>query len=57
MSDSSLCHSNNVLLFYKYSSDLTEPNWKLNAVVSTLSTGPVGPSDMVGATNVEMLMK
>ncbi|KAL4218854.1 hypothetical protein ACF0H5_021442 [Mactra antiquata] len=35
----------------------TEPNWKLNAVVSTLSTGPVGPSDMVGATNVSMLMK
>lgn len=35
----------------------TEPNWKLNAVVSTLSTGPVGPSDMIGATNVDMLMK
>ncbi|XP_052789947.1 uncharacterized protein LOC128224213 isoform X2 [Mya arenaria] len=35
----------------------TEPNWKLNMVVSTLSTGPVGPSDMVGATNVSMLMK
>lgn len=37
--------------------DRSEPNWKLNAVVSTLSTGPVGPSDMVGATNVFVLMK
>ena len=45
------------LYIYIYAfSERSEPNWKLNAVVSTLSTGPVGPSDMIGGTNVDMLM-
>ncbi|XP_062593083.1 uncharacterized protein LOC134254572 [Saccostrea cucullata] len=35
----------------------TEPFPGLNAVVSTLSTGPVGPGDMIGGTNVSMLMR
>ncbi|KAH3797073.1 uncharacterized protein LOC127837128 [Dreissena polymorpha] len=35
----------------------TEPNYKLQAIVSTLSTGPVGPSDMVGGSNVDLIMK
>ncbi|XP_064616875.1 uncharacterized protein LOC135480876 [Liolophura sinensis] len=33
----------------------TQPG--LNAVVATLSTGPVGPSDMIGGTNVSLLMR
>lgn len=35
----------------------TEPYPGLNAVVSTLSTGPVGPGDMVGGTNRSLLMR
>ncbi|XP_056009973.1 uncharacterized protein LOC125678812 [Ostrea edulis] len=35
----------------------SEPYPGLNAVVSTLSTGPVGPGDMVGGTNVSLLMR
>ncbi|KAK7471362.1 hypothetical protein BaRGS_00036000 [Batillaria attramentaria] len=34
-----------------------EPNGELQAMVSTLSMGPVGPSDMIGHTNVSMLMQ
>nr|XP_022321423.1 uncharacterized protein LOC111123413 [Crassostrea virginica] len=35
----------------------TEPYPGLNAVVSTLSTGPVGPGDVVGGTNRTLLMR
>ncbi|KAK7098686.1 uncharacterized protein [Littorina saxatilis] len=37
--------------------NLSEPYPELEAVVSTLSTGPVGPSDRVGHTNVSLLMQ
>ncbi|XP_041369682.1 uncharacterized protein LOC121383654 [Gigantopelta aegis] len=35
----------------------TEPNAALNAAVATLSTGPVGPSDMIGALNTSLIMR
>ncbi|XP_071096650.1 uncharacterized protein [Haliotis cracherodii] len=35
----------------------TEPCTSLNALVATLSTGPVGISDMVGGTNKTLVMK
>ncbi|XP_071115649.1 uncharacterized protein [Haliotis cracherodii] len=35
----------------------TEPHTSLNAVVATLSTGPVGISDMVGGMNRTLIMK
>ena len=35
----------------------SEPMPELQAVVSTLSTGPVGPGDMVGGTNRSLLMR
>ncbi|XP_061171988.1 non-lysosomal glucosylceramidase-like [Saccostrea echinata] len=35
----------------------TEPYSALNAVVSTLSMGPVGPSDRIGAINTSLLMR
>ncbi|XP_046561027.1 uncharacterized protein LOC124270048 [Haliotis rubra] len=34
-----------------------EPYTELNAVVATLSTGPVGPSDMIGKFNKTIIMK
>ncbi|XP_046547869.1 uncharacterized protein LOC124257772 [Haliotis rubra] len=37
--------------------NLSEPHTSLNAVVATLSTGPVGISDMVGGTNKTLTMK
>ncbi|KAK3600158.1 hypothetical protein CHS0354_012281 [Potamilus streckersoni] len=40
-----------------YGINRKEPYAALNAVVSTLSTGPVGPSDKIGATDVTMLMR
>ncbi|XP_064616666.1 uncharacterized protein LOC135480695 [Liolophura sinensis] len=39
----------------KYLSNETHP--ALEAVVATLSTGPVGPSDMIGKTDVDLLMR
>ncbi|XP_046547850.1 uncharacterized protein LOC124257765 isoform X2 [Haliotis rubra] len=35
----------------------TEPHTSLHAVVATLSTGPVGISDMIGGTNKTLIMK
>ncbi|XP_048245188.1 uncharacterized protein LOC124119100, partial [Haliotis rufescens] len=35
----------------------TEPYPELNALVATLSTGPVGPSDMIGKFNKTIIMK
>uniref|UniRef100_H2ZIV6 Uncharacterized protein n=1 Tax=Ciona savignyi TaxID=51511 RepID=H2ZIV6_CIOSA len=35
----------------------TEPNTALQSAISTLSTGPVGPSDAVGKTDIKNLMK
>ncbi|XP_067662767.1 uncharacterized protein [Haliotis asinina] len=35
----------------------SEPNTALNAVVATLSTGPVGISDMVGGSNKSLIMR
>ncbi|XP_048245597.1 uncharacterized protein LOC124128193 [Haliotis rufescens] len=35
----------------------TEPYTELNALVATLSTGPVGPSDMIGKFNKTIIMK
>jgi hypothetical protein len=40
-----------------YGDNPSEPNWQMQAIVATLSTGPVGPSDMVGATNVTVVMQ
>ena len=37
--------------------ELEEPNSDLQAAVATLSTGPVGPSDMIQHTNVSLLMQ
>ncbi|XP_071115644.1 uncharacterized protein [Haliotis cracherodii] len=37
--------------------DRTEPYPELNALVATLSTGPVGPSDMIGKFNKTIIMK
>ncbi|XP_046547852.1 uncharacterized protein LOC124257767 isoform X1 [Haliotis rubra] len=37
--------------------NLSEPHTSLNAVVATLSTGPVGISDMIGGTNKTLIMK
>lgn len=52
------------LMFYAVSAmflsdvtEATEPYPGLNAVVSTLSTGPVGPGDVVGGTNRTLLMR
>ncbi|XP_046561028.1 uncharacterized protein LOC124270049 [Haliotis rubra] len=38
-------------------SNRTEPYPELNAVVATLSTGPVGPSDMIGKFNKTIIMR
>ncbi|XP_067662761.1 uncharacterized protein [Haliotis asinina] len=35
----------------------TEPYTELNALVATLSTGPVGPSDMIGKFNKTIIMR
>lgn len=35
----------------------TEPHNELQLAVSVLSTGPVGPSDMIGHANVSLIMK
>ena len=43
--------------FTLFSADLTEPYPLLNALVPVLSTGPVGPSDAVGFTDKDLLMK
>ena len=37
--------------------ELEEPNSDLQAAVATLSTGPVGPGDMIKHTNVSLLMQ
>jgi hypothetical protein len=37
--------------------DETEPWPALQAVVSTLSTGPVGPSDKIGHSDAELIMR
>ncbi|XP_025087035.1 uncharacterized protein LOC112559815 isoform X2 [Pomacea canaliculata] len=37
--------------------NLSEPNGELQAAVATLSTGPVGPSDMIGYTRVDTLLQ
>ena len=37
--------------------DKTEPHPALQAVVATLSTGPVAASDKLGYTNVSLLMR
>ncbi|KAK6165978.1 hypothetical protein SNE40_022777 [Patella caerulea] len=35
----------------------TEPHTALHALISTLSTGPVGPSDLVGYSNRSLIMR
>jgi len=40
-----------------YPDNPTEPNVQLQAIITTLSTGPVGPSDMVGGTNSSLVMQ
>ena len=44
-------------MFFSDVTETTEPYPGLNAVVSTLSTGPVGPGDVVGGTNRTLLMR
>jgi hypothetical protein len=39
-----------------YGDKPTEPNWQLQAFMTTLSTGPVGPSDMLGGINATLIM-
>lgn len=39
-----------------YKDDPSEPNWQLQAIVVAQSTGPNGPSDAVGYTNVSLVM-
>jgi len=39
-----------------YGDKPTEPNWQLQAITVALSTGPNGPSDMVGATNASLVL-
>ena len=34
-----------------------EPYTELQSLVATLSTGPVGPSDKIGSSSVELIMK
>lgn len=34
-----------------------EPHPELEALVATLSTGPVGPGDKINGTNVNLLMR
>ncbi|XP_048245143.1 uncharacterized protein LOC124119103 isoform X1 [Haliotis rufescens] len=41
----------------KYIGGTSEPNTELNALIATLSTGPVGPGDMIGAFNASIIMK
>ncbi|KAJ8299893.1 hypothetical protein KUTeg_021412 [Tegillarca granosa] len=36
---------------------ITEPYPSLEALVATLSTGPVGPGDKINSTDVDMLMR
>lgn len=38
-----------------YGDKPTEPNWQLQAIVVTLSTGPNGPSDMLGGANATLI--
>jgi hypothetical protein len=38
-----------------YGSGVSEPNWQLQAIVIALSTGPNGPSDMIGGVNATLL--
>lgn len=40
-----------------YGDKPTEPNWQLQAIITTLSTGPVGPSDMLNGTNASLVMQ
>ncbi|XP_050419530.2 uncharacterized protein LOC126832705 [Patella vulgata] len=42
---------------YLHTSDLTEPHTAIHGAISTLSTGPVGPSDQVGNSNVSLIMR
>ncbi|KAK6165976.1 hypothetical protein SNE40_022775 [Patella caerulea] len=35
----------------------SEPNTALQAMIATMSTGPVGPSDKIGTTNVTLLLR
>jgi hypothetical protein len=37
--------------------NVTEPNFELQALVSALSTGAVGPGDKIGSLNKELIMK
>ena len=39
-----------------YLDNPTEPYNRLQAAVSTISAGPVAPSDMIGASNVPLIM-
>lgn len=40
-----------------YGEKATEPYPKLESVISTLSTGPVGPGDKIGSMNRSVIMK
>ncbi len=41
-----------------YGDKPTEPNWQLQAIITTMSTGPVGPSDMIqNGTNASVVMQ
>lgn len=46
-------HHNRAIIF----SDLSETHGELQAAVSTLSTGPVGPGDKINHTLVSVLMQ
>jgi hypothetical protein len=39
-----------------YLDNPSEPYNRLQAAVSTISAGPVAPSDMIGASNVPLIM-
>lgn len=42
---------------YPYTINASEPYSELESVVSTLSTGPVGSGDMIGAMNKTVIMR
>lgn len=45
------------LVYLLLLSEKTEPNTRLQALIATLSTGPVGPGDGIGFINKTLLMK
>ena len=37
--------------------DKSEPYPALNSLIATLTTGPVGPSDRIGYSNITLIMR